>query len=306
MKTHIETLISRQYENLDENLQRRREMRKSCCDFKKVSFMDNISPDYKDAGQRSLYLLRYGPAYTIEYYMAYKKIITKNYFKGIVFSIASIGCGAYIDKASAFYALQEYGIKDMRYIGIDILDWGEDVISEVPHTFIKRDIQQLVPSNFQNSINIIMFPKSLPEISDYSLDRFLEKINMASYFQDKICVISSLRGRSCDDIERSNEFINKFCKSFGYRKQEIDEVNICGGRYKYIWDVYSFDFGYEERELPKNICQNCYNNRNCQEGSRELINKSPMLSTEYFNTVIYYLEKNHAMDKNRNPNTAWF
>lgn len=304
MRTHIETLILQQHDNLKENLNYRATRRISCCDLKEVNFAAGGNPDYTNPGQRSLYLLRYGPAYTVEYYKAYEAVLNSGHLQSNNISIASIGCGAFIDKASANYAVLDYNIRlrssiGVVYNGIDIADWGEDVISDISHTFIHKGIQQLLPSDFSDPINILIFPKSLPEIPQTDLQLFLQNMN-ASCFQDRMCIISSVRN-SGDDIVSSNSFCDNFCNTFHYRNISNDFDGLIQEfldktrqRPMKIDEVYNFNFCSIAKHDVNTIFEQCiYSSSNyigCSDCNRT-INRAAIEWSTNFCTIIYYLEK---------------
>lgn len=296
MKTHIETLILRQHTNLSANLNYREGAGISLCDLQHVNFNAGGSPNYTNPGQRSLYLLRYGPAYTVEYYKAYEAVLTCNHLQGANLSIVSIGCGAYIDKASAFYAVCDYNAMnnasiEMTYTGVDIANWGEDVIAGVPHKFIHKNMQILNPADFDVPINVLIFPKSLSEISQQTLDCFLQNMT-PDCFQNKICIISSV-SNSDGDFASSNRFCDDFCKVFSFRNifnnriQEIRHKTL--NRCQAINEVYDFNFCSRAKEICNTIFEKCVYNRSTFQGCshcHRTINRQPMLWSNYFNTLL--------------------
>ncbi len=297
MPGHIESLIDRSYEGLLSFIEVQNEAGIGLCVLKNVNFMLGFTPDYTDAGQCSLYLLRYGAAYTVEYRAAYDEILrTQRIIPGDV-CVLSIGCGTCLDKASAFFAMEQYlefKSKELIYYGVDIARWDVDVFDEVETNFIHKGIQDVESADINSLIDIIFFPKSLSEIEECWLDDFLENMTEDD-FEDRISIVASNRNSLTDNTKASN-FVTKFCEKFDFNLENsirIQKNYKTEREYSNIWSVFEH-FSYPQRAIdagsnPKSLC---ILEKKCNESScEERLNRSVTLNTTLFNTVVYCLEK---------------
>lgn len=297
MPDHIESLIDRSYEGFLSFIKVQKEAGIGLCDLKNVNFMQGFIPDYTDAGQCSLYLLRYGAAYTVEYRAAYDEIFKGQHITPGQVCILSVGCGTCLDKASAFFAMKKYSEfkdKELIYYGVDIARWDVDVFDEVETNFIHKGIQDVESADIESYIDIIFFPKSLSEIEECWLTSFLENIDQDD-FEDKICIVASNRN-STADCYKSKVFTEKFCKKFKFeciKEIEIQKNYKTHESSRNIWSVFEH-FSFPQYAInagsnPKNLCSlvDVCDKTQCEDE----LNRNVTLKTTLFNTIIYCLER---------------
>ena len=183
------------------------------CNLKILRFNGGIIPDYNQSYIQRLYLLRYFPAYLIEYYLMYDKLLDLNFTK-LPLNILSIGSGCGLDYYGLVFALKNRGIDindNVQYTGIDIINWGyKDNLGNPNCQYIQTDI-----NNFQailrNNYNIIVLPKSIGEFDTASFNQLLNTLERALFLEDDICILSSIREMHSEiDINRMNQIINVF------------------------------------------------------------------------------------------------
>ena len=298
MPDHIVSLLDRSYNSLLAYRDNKIKSGDGLCDLKNVNFMKGFIPDYTDAGQCSLYLLRYGAAYTVEYRAAYDEIFKGQHIIPGHVCILSVGCGTCLDKASAFCAMKKYAQfkdKELVYYGVDIARWNVDVFDDVETSFIHKGIQNVGSADIETLVDIVFFPKSLSEIEEYWLTGFLDNMDEDD-FEDKICIVASNRNSLADNAKASN-FIVKFCDKFDFHTTNTISVqkNYKTDReYSNIWSIFEH-FSYPQHAIdagsnPKSLCifeETCKESR-CE----EYLNWHVTLNTNLFNTIVYCLERN--------------
>ena len=83
-------------------------------------------PDYSKPEIQQLYLLKYFPAYLIEYYEIFNDIL-KYKFIALPFNVLSVGTGCGIDYWGLEFALRDHGMDSADYVyytGIDKIPWN--------------------------------------------------------------------------------------------------------------------------------------------------------------------------------------
>jgi hypothetical protein len=189
------------------------------CDLKKIRFDGSNIPDYSNPLVRQLYLLRYFPAYLVEYYLIYKKLIEYNHLE-LPFNILSIGCGCGIDYYGLFFAMKEANIdfsSNVRYMGLDRIKWDYFYNMENDNCYLlHQDLANLKQFD-KNNYNIIIFPKSIGEFSDQIFTNILTCFEITNFEQDRICLICSLREqRRGLDIDRFEAIARDFSDKHNY------------------------------------------------------------------------------------------
>lgn len=298
-KSYIENFIDSQCNELECKILELNTDNKGLCCLRNVNFYSGELPDYSDRAQSSLYLLRYGPAYMVEYRAAYEEILRGKHIARGDLQILSVGCGAFIDKASAYYAMQkhdDFKNKDLIYKGVDIESWGIDVFPRCEHTFIHSGIENVLLDKFGHCIDVIIFPKSISEISDDALNKFVENIS-GKNFENKACIITSNR-RSVSDCQKSYDFVYNFLQKTNYILKKTIVIDQSYRKSLHattdIQSVFErFCFCKQAIYLSCNIYAQCrYKDDNeCDDQCYTIIDRSPVEKTDLFNTTVYCVEK---------------
>lgn len=234
------------------------------CELKEFKFNSVNVPDYnKDVIQR-YYLLRYLPAYLLEYYIIYWNIFNMNFIRNNL-NVLSIGAGCGIDfwglRFAANYTQREINLK---YTGLDIVDWLYwDNMGCETCWYLNDDIRKMKVL-CSEEYNIIIFPKSIGELDS---DTFINLKNVfanTNFTQDKIIVASSIRkSRLAFDMDRFKEILNIFetCHNFDcldskelYFYYEKDRF----GNYPKLEHIFGgFTYPEDIRDFMINLNKNC-------------------------------------------------
>lgn len=270
------------------------------CKLKEFRFDSKSAPDYDNKIIQQYYLLKYLPAYCVEYYSIYQDVIKKKYIRED-YNVLSIGCGCYLDLWGLVFALEdspeEMGV---RYTGLDVIDWGywDDLNQDAG--FIQTDISQLEELDEQ-AYNIIIFPKSIGEFDDVSFAKLLKAVEKTVFTSNRLIVISSLRNTRKDyDIDRLKLLINVFKNNHGYCV--LDDVDVYT-HYKKKDNGYDYRIGdiipgLEYPEYIKNYLISFYSN--CQgldeecdskEECKKLFTRYPITTMSQVNYQIIRLER---------------
>lgn len=134
------------------------------CWLKEFTF-GNGTPDYSNRVWQRFYLLRYFPAYLIEYYWFYRELL-KTIDVKVPLNVLSIGSGWMIDYFALFYAARSLNRHQIRYTGLDRIDWHEIpcAFNEIPRDSIRLSLESWRPDPGQ-SFNVVSFPRSFEEMS---------------------------------------------------------------------------------------------------------------------------------------------
>lgn len=155
------------------------------CDLKEWMFAEQVI-NYKELKRQQLYLLRYMPAYLIEYYWLYKKWLNELPDQ-LPIKLLSVGCGWMIDYFSLVFAIRDTQQKrSARYSGLDCVTWNRIPAKypEVDRFIIRTSIESFVPDqNF--TFNAVSFPRSFEEMDLESLLKFVENLFKANR-QDRL------------------------------------------------------------------------------------------------------------------------
>lgn len=267
----------------------------SCCYLKNLRFDKGNIPDYSDKLIQQLYMLRYFPAYLIEYYTMYKKLKEIKFLEQ--YNVLSIGCGCGIDYYGLYFALDE-NIDQICYTGIDKVDWlyRNDLGNENCY-FIMEDITNWNNLD-KNGYNLIVFPKSIGEFDQAAFQKLKIAIKNTRFEQDKICLISSARDSHIDsDVNRLEELIQVFEDTHKFNCNNKEEKYI---KFKENAGLRKF---FPEFEFPNEIldylisllnqCKNYTQNDYiaCSTECEVQLNKWPILRTGHIKFQIKRLER---------------
>lgn len=179
------------------------------CELKDCRFDGRNTPDYINPIMQRLYLLRYLPAYTIEYYLMYKQMFGTG-FLGNDINVISIGSGCGIDFWGLKYACDKVTkAYNISYTGLDVVDWNyRDNLDIDEFYFLEDDLNNLTELD-EESYNIIVFPKSIGELDDTTFANVKNIIRDTCFESDKIMLLSSIRkSRNNVDINRMSKLVS--------------------------------------------------------------------------------------------------
>lgn len=288
LKTYIEELVKNNSNELRQYLTSQQANLRTICDLKKVNYAFGGRPDFTKKEQQNLYLLRYGSAYTVEYSCAYD--ICFKYLCSKKIRIVSIGCGAMLDYAAAYFRSQVHN-KQIEYVGIDLVNWDHrDYIHG--GVFLNKNLSDVDGVALGGAIDIIFLPKSLNDIGHELVTTFFNK-NAKQLGSSLILVNSSRFGSG--DWELANAVIEYAYSNIGYSKKRsysVRRFENSEGESLGIWDIHDRFFIGSHVKITNDLYNMCYKREVCTERCELIINRPAMLLTTYFDTQIHCLEKN--------------
>ncbi len=190
----MRSFISRKMSDVFRDFERELSTMDRFCELKGARYDWGNVPDYENIHIQQLYLLRYFPAYLVEYYLIYRKLISYDFLTH--YKVISLGCGANLDFYGLFFALHDHGTAEQAasfsYKGLDKTKWRYQEDLGVSHyNFIHAHINQW-NSLDATDYNVIILPKSIGEFSERTF-RHLQTIFLKSNFTEKnIVLISSI------------------------------------------------------------------------------------------------------------------
>ena len=133
------------------------------------------SSQYSDAIFQKAYLLKYVHAYGLDYKNLYNKLksLSPTLNQGSVLNILSIGCGGGIDLAAANSVFNNV---DVVYVGVDAIYWNDRIgTNESGVSYYNYGIDNINDSVI-SSADIVIFPRSITDISELSLNNFADRL----------------------------------------------------------------------------------------------------------------------------------
>jgi hypothetical protein len=272
----------------------------SCCMLKKLRFNNGNIPDYSIQIIQQLYLLRYFPAYFIEYYDIYRALLSKDFVDS--YKVLSIGTGCGVDYYGLYFALKERdasAVDDICYTGIDLIEWSyRDTIGNDWTYFINEDITQWKSLDW-DGYNIIIFPKSIGEFTDDDFSKLLNIFKNSDFTEERIFLVSSIREQNDSiDTDRMEQIINVFEKEHSYHclddKSTYTYYRENVGLAKYFKE---FNYPHYTLEYITSLIDKCkvYEENwfeSCEQNCATLLNKYPILRTGHIKYQIKRLERN--------------
>ena len=262
------------------------------CHLKTIRFDTETGPDYSNTDVQQLYLLRYFPAYLVEYKYLYDKLFRAGKLDSL--KILSIGCGCCIDYYGAFLA-SDNNMDRLNYWGIDTVDWKHrDLFSISTANFVKGNISSIsYPKGFV--FNVIIFPKSLSDISELDFHAFLSILKELEINTPYVYLISSImdKGFKQDDTRygmMADIFFEKGFKCLSYKgalemSHKGSLTHIDRG-FHYPDDILNSITTLNNRCLTYKT-----KNKNCQIDCSQQLNKHPILTTRYISYILNLFEK---------------
>lgn len=292
---HISNFLMKVYNDFLELI----EERKCLCDLRAMTYADPEEfPDYSDIFIQQLYLLRYYPAYLIEYWYIYTQVFREQASNiPLDIHLLSIGCGACIDYTSILYAMDDLQIRSsVHYYGYDKVEWSyKPDLSTSPYSFFKQDIFQL-PTFPLNTYNIIIFPKSIGEF-DKNRDILYNLFKNTRFSSKTMILISSLReGRACIDNPIFSSIVDILINIHGYTLKNVPCV--CQIQEKGLKKICpSFNYPDNIKQLFENgeLLNRCktfqQSKKKCEDKCDNLKRQIPILTCSHINYQYAILEK---------------
>jgi len=166
------------------------------CNCKGLNYGGGRTPTYDQPLEQLLYLLRYFPAYMAEYRRLFHlALIWFACVEGPVRAL-SIGCGAGLDLWSIKFALQGWGreLRCLAYEGYDLKKWRQSDTLGLPSAQIHvRDVKEVEEEITEKlgETHIMVFPKSLTDLSPAAFSAVERAIRNASFGSDKFILAVS-------------------------------------------------------------------------------------------------------------------
>ncbi len=278
------------------------EERGRLCDAKDFRFNEMAIPDYTDPFIQAFYILRYFPAYLVEYYDIYKELLEIPKFANL-FNVISIGCGCGLDYYGLELALRDNdrtAADSVCYSGIDIVDWG------YRNSFNNDDyditIQNILDFNrledIDEHLDVIIFPKSIGEFSDADFTRLLRLFRRSTFDENELVIISSIRKQhTIIDTQRMTSLLNLMKNEHNYTcgspKDEYtyyrNPVGLRTHFYEFVYPQTVLDFMIDLKNKCPNMLENDeYCEDDCEDNLR---NKWPILKTDHIRYQLFKLNR---------------
>lgn len=265
---------------------------------------NNHIPDYNIRINQQIYLLKYYLAYFLEYiamYTVWSQIVCHaNLTLSPTLKVISIGCGSTCDYLSLHFVLKGGAIKTpVDYWGIDLVQWDYISSDLREKQIIRADISQWIKNNKSvfSSADIIVFPKSIGEMTPNSFEELLQQIS------SKECMMSSKRisilGSFAKlyhsrDIDRYNRFVETIRKKNNYKIYKRKESNLSiddPTHGTFTW-FYPQEVDFSRLSLENQCNLFLQNDKHCRKcPAQEKLTHHPITKTKYFDYAVTVLEK---------------
>ena len=207
------------------------------CELQKAFNTNGWSPDYNNKLHRLFYFVKYAIPYCIEYREIYRKILQSPLFKNKErISVLSVGCGAMLDMVGLKYAACTSSCSvPWCYHGVDLVNWQCAEITSLLGDGCCFSHANICNINFDNcEYDVIIFPKSISDISDEDLKKFVDALCHANLSKD-IALVMSKRGSSFSDDDCMDMLCEALVAEYGYmlydKIEMLGEDIIDEGRY---------------------------------------------------------------------------
>jgi len=273
------------------------------CPVKGLRYDGMRLPDYTDLMVQQLYLLRYFPAYLVEYFDIYRDILKNKRFKKS-FRVLSVGCGCGLDYYALELALQKKGTtcaETVYYTGVDKIEWaysndfGNEDFKILLCDFIGiGDVNKIQDKAF----DIIIFPKSIGEFSDSDFKSLIKQFKNSTFPKKEIYIISSIRKEyTAIDQDRMANLLICLENEHGYdsnkpKTEYIYYKNSAGLRKDFYDFVYPDEIFYFLNKLDSKCPTQLRNKQFCESDCQQnLNNKRPILKNDHIRYQYFRLKK---------------
>lgn len=265
----LESVLSRALQKLNHQLDR-------CGDRLcrvKSWYRKDFALEYSDPLIRSVYILRYFPAYLAEYYIACRRIL-KTGLIGEPVRMASFGCGCAPDAIAMLLACREEQ-KNFHYIGIDSVRWPR--CFELPEiTYKWTDFSSVDPAILRDR-NVLFFPKSLVECAPQGLDGLIWTLSATQPIPHRIALVNSTPSPV---TPAWNRVLDCF-RSKGYHVDRTIDLDDLDGRSfnRIIHEEGGLTWRYPDEIMEQVRClgEACPGVETCGNKCFDVLNRSPIM-----------------------------
>ena len=274
---------------------------KCLCELKGLTFESDCIPNYNNIQIQRLYLLRYAFAYGFEYSHIYSEVLEKLHNPNHI-SVASIGCGAFLDYWSLIQAIEEKKKINctVRYIGMDKANWNYKIGKREQDELIFKEGNaiQFFETNKEFISDVYFFPKSISEFNDSEIEVIVKNLKSKPMIKDKIIFCFSLRAyedNRVKDMAKTQQIIRALEEN-GYKQK--NQNNVCwkftenkgiswyNNNYWYPSEAYDYVISLNEK-CNKYIETGV----NCKYSCEQYLNRKPTTKTGNIYYQIIDLER---------------
>lgn len=264
------------------------------CELKDLRFDGEKIPNYNNIIIQQCYLLRYLPAYFMEYYMVYKIMIDEKLIDDNL-KVVSMGSGCDIDYWGLYYAVREkFDNIDISYVGADKINWK--YIEKLPNTRYKHKIKNIeMFRGFGDNVNVIVFPKSIGEFDGKCWEHINKMIIKTNFRPTSLVIISfNRKTRQNLDGKRFEEIVQTLISNHNYKTDySINKHYNCGaGSIKSDYPYFNYPDEIKEyiTELSRKCPEYVKNGESCEQRCNAL-DRWPILNFKYTDFQIVQLYK---------------
>ena len=260
------------------------------CDLKGFRYDGTNLPKYDDENIRRLYLLRYFPAYLVEYYLIYCKIIKSKHIENNL-NIISLGSGCGLDYYGVYFASEAFGLdkEDICYTGLDTIDWDYKKTLTTKTHFTNEDINEWEELD-EDDYNIIVFSKSIGEFGNKTFSNIKNVFKSTSFSENRICLVCSFREKRRNvDIDRFEEITEIMKDKHAFKTEDNPKTFYQYKKGQYLGSLCSnFYYPGSVKEFITSLSQKCPNfekngKTSCKPNCSKLLDRSPILTASYIN-----------------------
>jgi hypothetical protein len=219
--------------------------------LKGLRFGNDEHPNcYESKDAAALYCLKYEMGYGFEYYHAYSCLLYEfgpRYLQQQLpqqpLEIVSLGAGQGLDLWGLMYSLakQDDALSDIpiRWTGVDMEKWPERIIEQANGiSYLYNDIVNYLDNRQRLMPQVLIFPKSICELSPYVISHICEWISDARLtcpfhciiivHTDRGSTIEYVHSDASEDRVKANSIINSFKSSGihnGYRVHSFTSIS---------------------------------------------------------------------------------
>jgi hypothetical protein len=288
----MQRLIRRKLEEVFADFQHQAEQEQGLCACKDLTYEDGRTPDYTDLLLQQHYMLRYFPAYLVEYFLMYQNLLNQAFLPNIL-KVLSIGCGCGVDLWGLNLAIRDHGADPaarINYTGIDLAPWAYQDDLGLPHVrFLNQDItdwDRLDATDY----NVFVFPKCIGEFPTQVFNSICDMFQNTTFDRPRVCGLCSLMDMGhAADAARFTRIANIMQSTHAFRL--LDEPNT-------YWHVPNpdrglntvcgdFDYPQEILDRVRVLLRECptfqENREPCEDDCAAALNKWPILRAIYVN-----------------------
>lgn len=197
------------------------------CVCKNLTYAAGNAPDYGNLLVQQNYMLRFFPAYLVEYYCMYKGLIRFNFLQDQL-KVLSIGCGCGVDLWGLNFAVQDTGgdpHERINYTGVDLTNWHyQDDLGIAAAWFINQDITTWTEMD-DDDYNVFIFPKCIGEFPEPVFNSICQIFENTQFTENRVCGLCSLMERGLEaDQARFRRIAQIMQNTHGYQcLDDLDE-----------------------------------------------------------------------------------